>query len=83
MRKPATRRFVWGAAVIAVVGLVAFDLSKTHQQRGYITLTRAEAGQDGPALVALATSQDLSSPVPLDSPEIHYDQIKELVYLAL
>lgn len=83
MSKPVARRFAWVAAAVAVVSLVAFDLSKTHQQRGYITLTWADAGQAGPALVTLATSQDLSSPVPLDSPAIHYDQVKELVYLAL
>ena len=77
------RRLLWAAAALGVFALVAFDLSMAHQQRGYITLTQVEATQTGPSMVALATSQDLSPAVALDSPQLSYAQVRELVYLAL
>lgn len=82
LRRP-TKRFLWGAAALVAFPLIAFDLSMAHRQRAYITLTPVEATQSGPSTVALASSQDLSPAVPLDSPAIDYRQVRELVYLAL
>lgn len=84
MSKRTRRRAIWTAFIVVLAGMVIFDLTMTHSRRGYITLS----GGVRPTLadrpvVALATSQDLSPPVPLDSPELTYEQVKELIYLAL
>lgn len=70
-------------ALIVLAGMVGFDLSMTHSERSYITITELDASQESSAMVTLATSRDLSSPVAMDSPDLTYDQVKELVYLAL
>jgi len=69
-----------GAALLILVG---FDLTMTHNQRSYLSITELSASQEGRPLVALATSEDLSPAIALDNPAVSYDQVKELVYLAL
>jgi len=77
------KRILAVLAVVVLAGMVGFDLSMTSSQRSYITITELEADQEGPQVVALATSGDLASPLALDSPDVTYEQVEELVYLAL
>jgi hypothetical protein len=74
---------VWLGVVAVLVGAVAFDLVMTHSNRSLIRASGARAVQNGGATVALATSQDLATPLDLDDPSVTYQQVKELVYLAL
>lgn len=71
---------LFGAVLLVLIG---FDLSMTHDQRSYLSITELDASQTGRPLVALATSQDLTPAIPLDNSDLTYDQVKQLVYLAL
>jgi len=83
MSKRASRRLAWSAFWLVLAGMVVFDLSMTHSQRGFISVPEARAGEVARSTVALSTSHDLAPAIPLDSPDLTYDQVKELVYLAL
>ena len=83
MMNSGQKRVLWILVLAILAGMVGFDLSITHTQRSYIAITELDASQEGPSLVTLATSQDLADPVPMNSSDLSYDQIEELVYLAL
>ena len=81
--KSHPKRILAILAIVTLAGMVGFDLSMTHTERSYISITELDASQEGAALVALATSEQLASPVAMDSPDLTYSQVKELVYMAL
>ncbi|MEW6753052.1 MAG: hypothetical protein AB1505_19040 [Candidatus Latescibacterota bacterium] len=83
MSRRTRKRITWGLFGLVLAGLVTFDLSMTHGQRSFVTLSGAQGVQVVRPLVALATSRDLSPAVALDSPALTYGQVEQLVYLAL
>jgi hypothetical protein len=83
MSERARKRWTWTLMLAVLAGMVVFDLAMTHSQRGLITLSGAQAAAENRPVVALATSRDLSPALPLDSSPLTYEQVKELVYLAL
>ena len=77
------KRLVWTLVYAILVGGLVFDLVMTHSGRGYVSLSRVGAGQINQPMVALSTSQDLAPAIALDDSNLTYEQVKELVYLAL
>jgi len=72
----------WWKFLGAVAGLVALDMATTDRS-GWNYVPPSRAAPKGAPVVAIATTEDLDPPVPIDAYPVTYEQVREVVWRAL
>lgn len=88
MSKRTSRTVSWTIVLGAIALFVLFDLATTDKSKwntNPVAPAAINAEINGRSVVAIATSEDegLPDPVPMDTGEVTYEQVKAVVYRAL